>query len=411
MRERIWVTGLGAVSALGTGRETLWSGLLAGESGIGPISLYDASTFAVQIAGEVRGYQPGDHFERKAIRRLGRFSQLGMLAAREALTQSGIDLASTPPSRVATVVGSGIGDFEMMEKQILTVEKRGPGKVNPFTVPRVITNMASANIALEHGLTGPSFGTSSACATGAHAIAMAVLMLRAGIVDVAIAGAAEACISRAAVESYHALRALSTREVAPERASCPFDRDRDGFVIAEGSGVLVLEREDHAKGRGATPLAELAGIGMSCDAHHITACPPEGETAAQAMMLALKDARLDPGDIDYVNAHGTSTPLNDPAETKALKLVFGERAAKLPVSSTKSMIGHNLGAAGAIEAVISILAILGQVVPPTINRDHPDPACDLDYVTDGAREVQVNRVMSNSFGFGGQNCVLVTKSV
>jgi 3-oxoacyl-[acyl-carrier-protein] synthase II len=411
MGEQVWVTGLGAVSAFGTGREKLWSGLVAGESGIGPITLYDAAPYAVRIAGEVSGHEPAEHFDRKTLRRLGRFSQFGLLAAREAVEQSGLVLGDLDPLRVATVVGSGIGDFEMIEDQVVVSKKRGPGKMNPFTVPRVITNMAGANIALEFGLNGPSFGTSSACATGAHAIAMAVLMLRAGIVDVAIAGAAEACVSPVSVESYHALRALSTREVPPEGASCPFDRDRDGFVIAEGAGVLLLEREEFARQRGATPLAALAGVGMTCDAYHITACPPDGKTAAAAMSLALEDAGLTPADIDYVNAHGTSTPLNDPAETRALKLAFGDEASATPMSSTKSMTGHPLGAAGALEAVISISAIREQVIPPTINLRHPDPACDLDYVPNTARDAKIGAVMSNSFGFGGQNCVLVARSV
>ncbi len=411
MSNSIWVTGLGAVSAFGIGREALWSGLTAGRSGIGPISLYDASPYAARIAGEVSSYIPGDHFGRKTLRRLGRFAQFGILATAEALAHSGIDSATVPPGRVATIVGSGIGDFEMVENQILLMKKRGPGKVNPFTVPRVITNMASANIAIEHGFTGPSFGTSSACATGAHAIAMSMLMLRAGIVDVAIAGGAEACISPAVVEAYCALRALSTREVAPEQASRPFDRDRDGFVIAEGAGILILEREEHARRRNASPLAELAGFGMSCDAHHITASPQDGKIAAQAMTLALEDARLGPEDIHYVNAHGTSTQLNDSAETAALKVAFGSRAGSIPVSSTKSMTGHTLGAAGALEAVVSIMAIRNGILPPTINLEHPDPACDLDYVPGTAREAKVGAGMSNSFGFGGQNCVLVMKGL
>jgi 3-oxoacyl-[acyl-carrier-protein] synthase II len=295
----------------------------------------------------------------------------------------------------------------MIEEQITGFYDKGPGKVNPFTVPRVVTNMAAANIALEYGLTGPSFGTSSACATSAHAIATAAMMLKAGQVDMVLAGGAEACVSPASVESYHALRALSTRNESPAEASRPFDKDRDGFVIAEASAILVLETAEHAKKRGAAVLAELAGWGMSCDAYHITASPPDGGGAARAMQQALQSAELEPQDVDYINAHGTSTPLNDPAETQAIKSVFREKAYDIPVSSIKSMIGHALGAAAALEAVASICTIRENVIPPTINLEKPDPLCDLDYVPNVARRKEVNTVLSNSFGFGGQNCVLL----
>jgi len=406
-RARIVVTGLGAVSALGTGADALLDGLTAGRSGIGPITRYDASEHPVRIAGEVTDYDPTDHFDRKDLRRLGRFSQFAIVAAREAVDHSGLRFETEDLDRVATIVGSGIGDFETVEKALEVMRKRGPGKMNPFVVPRVITNMAGANVAMEWGLKGPGFGTSSACATGSHAIALAAVLLRSGMADVVLAGATEACLSPGSVLPYYALRALSTRDVPPERASCPFDRERDGFVIAEGAGVLVLETEAHAEGRGATILAELAGIGMTCDAHHITASPPDGSVAARAMERALEDAGRNPTEIDYVNAHGTSTPLNDPAETRAIRLAFGAAADDLAVSSIKSMIGHTLAGAGALEAVTCVRTLTDGVIPPTINLDHPDPECDLDYVANVAREAKVRNVMSNSFGFGGQNGVLV----
>ena len=404
--QRIVVTGMGVVSCVGIGCETFFSNLTAGLSGIDRISLYDPSLQAVHIAGEVKDYFPQNYFDRKTQRRLGRFSQFALIAAQEALEQSG-GLSAVDPYRAATLVGSGIGDFAMIEQQVRGFYEKGAGKMNPFTVPRVVTNMAAANIALEYGLMGPSFGTSSACATAGHAIATAAMLLKTGQVDMALAGGAEACISPASVESYHALRALSTRNESPAEASRPFDKDRDGFVIAEASAILVLETAEHAKKRGATVLAELAGWGMTCDAYHITASPPDGRGAAQAMKQALHHAGIAPQDVDYINAHGTSTPVNDPAETQAIKTVFGERAFDVPVSSIKSMIGHALGASAALEAVASICTIREDVIPPTINLKKPDPLCDLDYVPNVARRKKVNTVLSNSFGFGGQNCVLL----
>ncbi len=407
---RIFVTGMGAVSSLGIGVEALWDGLKAGASGIGPITLYDTTDYLVKIAGEVPEYETGNHFERKAARRLGRYTQFTLLAAAEALEGSGLDLSREDPTRFATIVGSGIGDFETIDREVLKMHRRGSAKLNPFTVPRVITNMAAANLAIEYGLTGPSFGLSSACATGSHALATALHMLRSGLVEVAFVGAAEACLSPGSVEPYQALRALSSRDVDPKRASCPFDRERDGFVIAEGAGILLLETEAHARARGAPILAELAGAAMTCDAHHITACAPNGGEAARAMRLATADAGLDITDIDYVSAHGTSTPLNDPAETRALKTALGDRAYEVPVSSIKSMIGHTLGASGAVQAVAAVKTLNDGILPPTINLDHPDPECDLDYVPNEAREVRVKTLLSNSFGFGGQNGVLVFRA-
>jgi 3-oxoacyl-[acyl-carrier-protein] synthase II len=409
-QQRTVVTGMGVVSSVGIGCDTFFANLIAGTSGIDRISLYDPSPQAAQIAGEIKNYNPDDFFDRKTQRRLGRFSQFALIATREAIAQATIDFSVEDPTRIATLVGSGIGDFGMIEDQIRAFIERGPGKMNPFTVPRVITNMASGSIAMEYGLTGPSLCTSSACASGSHAIALASLFLRAGMADVAIAGGAESCIVPTSVESYHALRALSLRNDEPQRASRPFDKDRDGFVIAEGGAVLFLETLDHAQARGAEILAEVAGFGMSCDAYHITASPPDGRGASLAMKLALADAQLGLDEIDYINAHGTSTPINDPAETQAIKSLFGEKAYEIPVSSIKSMIGHALGASGALEAVASIRTIRDGIIPPTINLETPDPLCDLDYVPNTARVKQVKTVMSNSFGFGGQNCVLVFRT-
>ncbi|MEN8149025.1 MAG: beta-ketoacyl-ACP synthase II [Planctomycetota bacterium] len=410
-RTRVVVTGLGAVSACGVGVDTLFDGLVAGRSGIGPITLYDASEHPIRIAGEATGYSARDHFERKELRRIGRFSQFAMVAAREAVAHAGLDLAAVDLTRIGTIVGSGIGDFETVEEQLAVLHRRGPAKINPFTVPKAVTNMAAANIAMEFGMMGPSFGATAACSTGSVALGLGVMMIRSGFADVVVAGGTEACLSPGSVLPYNALRALSTRECEPERASCPFDSARDGFIVAEGAGILVLESEEHATARGAKPIVELAGISMNCDAHHITSSPEDGSSPARAMTHALADAGLVPTDIDYVNAHGTSTPLNDPTETRALKVAFGEHAHRVAISSSKSMIGHALGAAGAVEAVATVRTITDGIIPPTINLENPDPECDLDYVPNVARKAVVRHAMSNSFGFGGQNGVLVFRAV
>ena len=410
-RTRVVVTGLGAISSLGVGVDTLFSGLTAGRSGIGPITLYDASDHPIRIAGEATGYDAADHFERKELRRIGRFSQFAVVAAREAIAASGIDLGSTDLTRTGTVVGSGIGDFETIEDQLDVLRRRGPAKMNPFTVPRTISNMGSANIAMELGMQGPSFGVSAACSTGAIGIVLGAMLIRGGFADVVVAGGTEACLTPGCVLPYHALRALSTRECEPERASCPFDLARDGFVIAEGAGILILESEAHATARGAPVLVELSGVSMNCDAHHITSSPEDGSSPARGMSRALEDAGLDPSAIDYVSAHGTSTPLNDPTETRALKLALGDHAHHVAVSSIKSMVGHSLGASGAVEAVATIRTITDGIIPPTINLNDPDPECDLDYVPNVAREATVRHALSNSFGFGGQNGMLVFSAV
>ncbi len=405
--QRVVITGMGAISPLGLSCSETFDGLLAGRSGITRISLFDPSNIACQVAGEVKDFDPVDYMDRKLARRIGRYAQFSIAATREALAQSGLEVEQEDSSRIACVVSSAIGDFPMVEDQMRMVFGGGRQFVSPFTVPRVSTSMAAGNIALEFGLTGVSYGVSSACATGSHSLATGLMLLKLGLADVVLAGGSEAAICETFLRSYIAMRALSTSNDDPERASRPFDRDRDGFVIAEGCSVLVLETVDRAQERGAPILAELAGIGMTCDAFHITSAHPDGAGAAQAMKAALISAGLKAEDIDYINAHGTATQVNDPIETNAIKQVFGDRAYQLPVSSSKSMTGHLIGAAGALEAMICVKAMESGMIPPTINLDNPDPSCDLDYVPHEARSKDLNVVMSNSFAFGGQNCVLV----
>jgi 3-oxoacyl-[acyl-carrier-protein] synthase II len=400
---------MGALSPVGLTNQETFDHLVKGRSGIRRITQFDPSRITSQIAGEVKGFDPIAHMDHKLARRIGRYAQFAIAAAGEAIQHSGLDLTQLDRSRVATLVASAIADFPFLETQMRHLFQKGPGKTNPFSVPRIGTSMASGNVSLQYGLTGPAFSVSSACATGSHALATAWMMLRCGVADVAVAGGAESAMTESYLESFCALRALSTRNDEPERASRPFDLERDGFVMAEGGGVLILETLDHARERGATVLAEIAGVGMSCDAYHITAAHPDGRGAAQAMNQALKSAVLTPADIDYVNAHGTATDINDRTETLAIKTTFGDRAHEIPISSIKSMIGHSVGAAGALEAVTCINVINQGMIPPTINLENPDPACDLDYVPNQAREKTVRAAMSNSFAFGGQNCVLIFK--
>lgn len=407
LEQRVVVTGMGAVSPIGLSCRETFDGLVAGRSGIARIAAFDPSEISCRIAGEVKGFEPANYMDRKMARRIGRYAQFSIAATREALAQSGLDLAQEDPSRIACIVSSAIADFPMVETEMQKIFAQGKRSISPFTVPRVSTSMAAGNIALEFGLTGVSYSLSSACATGSHSIANAMMLLKLGMADVVLAGGAESAICDTFVSSYIAMRALSSRNDEPDRASRPFDVDRDGFVIAEGCGVLVLETLERAKKRGAPILAELVGAGLTCDAFHITSAHPDGKGAAQAMNAALQSARLNREDIDYINAHGTSTEVNDTIETKAIKTVFGAHAPRVPVSSTKSMTGHAIGAAGALEAVTCIMALNANVMPPTINLDNPDPLCDLDYVPHVAREKQLDAVMSNSFAFGGQNSVLI----
>lgn len=405
--QRIVITGMGAISSVGLDSQQTFDSLVAGKSGIDRISLFDPSEIQCQVAGEVKGFEPSNFMNAKMARRIGRYAQFSIAATREALAQSGLDLEQEDRSRISCVVSSAIGDFPMLEDQMKTWFGNKKRTISPFTVPRVSTSMAAGNIALEFGLTGASFGLSSACATGSHSLANAMMLLKLGLADVVLAGGSEAAICETFLQSYIAMRALSTRNDEPQRSSRPFDRDRDGFVIAEGCGVMVLETLEKAQKRGAPILAELVAAGMTCDAFHITSAHPDGVGAAQAMKVAMKAARINPDQIDYINAHGTSTPVNDPIETNAIKVALGEHACRTPVSSTKSMTGHAIGAAGALEAIICVKAMEAGVVPPTINLDNPSPDCDLDYVPHEARPKKLDVVMSNSFAFGGQNCVLV----
>ncbi len=409
-QRKVVVTGLGVCASVGTGVERFWEGLVEGRSGIGTISHFDASTLRSRIAGEVLDAALDDRLGPRTLRRTARFTQLALVAAEEALERAGLPEGEVR-EEVGIVIGSGIGGFEVLEQEHAAFLDRGPGKFAPLTVPMVIPNMAAGVLAIETGCRGPNLSLSTACATGAHALGTALDLIRNGRCEVVLAGASESTLSPFAVDGYCQLRALSTRNDEPERACRPFDRDRDGFVIAEGAAVLVVESLDHARRRGATILAELAGYGMSADGYHLTSPDPEVKATSRAVRLALNDARVHPTEVDLVNAHGTSTPLNDPSETRLIRRVFGEHADRLAVQATKSMTGHSLGASAAIEAVACVLTLERGVVHPTINLENPDPECDLDYVPGDAREMRVDCVVSNSFGFGGHNAVLVFRRI
>ena len=408
---RVLVTGVGVVSPLGNDIETFWANLVAGKSGAAPITRFDASGMDSRFACEVKDFTTDGVCDRKDAKRMDRFVQFAVVASHEAIRQARLDLDALERDRVGVVLGSGIGGMETFETQHRILLERGPGRVSPYFIPMMISDMAAGQVSLQFGLRGPNFGTVSACASGAHAIGEAVRLLRAGDADVIVCGGAEATITPMAVAGFCSARALSTRNDDPQRASRPFDRDRDGFVIAEGAGVLVLETEDHARRRGAPALCELGGYGASADAYHLTAPAEDGNGAARAMRRALEDAGLEPGDVDYINAHGTATPAGDPVEVVAVKSVFGAHARRLMMSSTKSMTGHLLGAAGGLEAVITTLTLARGIVPPTINLDHADPRCDLDFVPHQARTLAVRAAVSNSFGFGGHNVSLALRAL
>jgi len=409
--KRVVVTGVGVVSPLGNDAERFWEQLVAGASGAGPITRFDASAYDVRFACEVKDFSTEGVLERKEAKRMDRFVQFAVVAAHEAVRNSGIDLERLDHERAGVIIGSGIGGMETFEEQHTALMTKGPGRVSPFFIPMMIVDMAAGQVSIQLGLKGPNFATVSACASGAHAIGEALRLIRAGDADVMLAGGSEATITPMAIAGFSNSRALSTRNDDPTRASRPFDAGRDGFVIAEGAAVLVLESEEHARARGARPLAELAGYGASGDAYHMTAPCVDGEGAARAMARALQDARLAPSDVEYVNAHGTSTPAGDPAEVTAMKRVLGEHARTTMVSSTKSMTGHLLGAAGALEAVATTFVLARGVVPPTINLDTPDPQCDLDFVPHQARAQRVRVAISNSFGFGGHNVTLAFRTM
>jgi len=408
---RVLVTGTGVISPVGNSTEACWSSLIAGTSGAGPITRFDAAAYGTRFACEVKDFAADAVMDRKDAKRMDRFAQFAVAAAHEALKNSGLDLEHEDRDRIGVVVGSGIGGMETFESQHSILRERGPGRVSPFFIPMMISDMGAGQISIQFGLRGPNFATVSACASGAHAIGEALRLLRAGDADVMVAGGSEATITPMALAGFSSSRALSTRNDDPQRASRPFDLERDGFVIGEGAGVIILETEEHARRRGAPLLCELGGYGTSADAYHLTAPIEDGSGAARAMIRALKDAGISAEDVEYINAHGTSTPAGDPAEVRAVKSVFGDHARRLMMSSTKSMTGHLLGAAGGLEAVVTALTLARGVVPPTINLETSDPQCDLDFVPNQARPRPVKAALSNSFGFGGHNVTLAMKSV
>ena len=405
--QRVFVTGLGVISPLGLDVQSTWKAIIAGKSGIDFISAFDTDGFDTTFAAEVRGFDPEAYLERKESRRMDRFAQFAAVAAQEACRHAGIDLAKEDPFRVGAIIGSGIGGILTLSQQYDVLRDRGPRRVTPFLIPMMLGDMASAQVSMVTGSMGANYCVVSSCSSGADALGQGWEMIRRGQADVVLAGGSEAPIVPIAVAGFNSLRALSRFNEDPPRASKPFNRDRDGFVMGEGSAVLVLENGEHLAQRGVTPLAELRGYGATSDAHHLTEPNPTGKSAANAIGLALKAANVDVSEVDYLNAHGTSTPLNDWQETKAIKLAMGEEAYRVPISSTKSMTGHLLGAGGALEAALCVKAIQDGVIPPTINLVDPDPECDLDYTPLTARQVDVNVALSNSFGFGGHNSVLV----
>lgn len=407
MARRVVVTGMGAISPLGLDVPTLWQGLLEGRSGAAPITLFDASPYDTRFACEVKGFDPLNYMDRKEARRSDRYTQMAIAAAEEAMRNSGLKIDANNAERVGVIIGSGVGGLMTIREQFYVLVTKGPRAVSPFTIPMIIGNMAAGQVAMRYGAKGINYCTTSACASSAHAIGEAFEAIRRGVAEAIIVGGSEAPIDPFGVASFCAARALSTRNDAPEKACRPFDAQRDGFVMAEGAGVLVLEELDFARRRGANILAEVLGYGATADAYHITAPAPQGEGAARSMRLALQQAGLQPTDVDYINAHGTSTPLNDVTETQAIKTVFGEYAYRVPISSTKSMVGHLLGAAGAIESIVCIQTILTGIIHPTINYEFPDPECDLDYVPNTPRRADVRIALTNSLGFGGHNVTLI----
>jgi 3-oxoacyl-[acyl-carrier-protein] synthase II len=409
MKKRIVITGLGVVSPVGIGVDNFWDALMAGKSGAARVTLFDVSQYTCQIAAEIKGFEPEKYIERKTIRRMDRFTQFAFAAADMAIRDSGLDQAKTDPDRVGVIVGTGIGGLSTIEEEHIVLREKGPRRVSPFLIPKLISNMAPGEIAIRWGYTGPNYAVSSACATSNHAIGDALRLLRYGDADVMIAGGSEAAITPLGFAGFCSARTLTTRNDAPEKASRPFDLNRDGFLMGEGAGIVVLETLDHALARGAKIYAELAGYGATDDAYHITSPNPEATASVKAMQRALADGDLKPEDIQYVNAHGTSTELNDKTETKALKIVFGEHARKLAISSTKSMTGHLLGAAGVTELIATTLSMKYQIAHATINYETPDPECDLDYIPNTPRPMTINNAISNSLGFGGHNAVLAVK--
>ena len=406
---RVVVTGLGAVAPNGIGVESFWQSIIGGVSGIGPITRFDASKHDTRIAGEVKGFDPLQWVEKKEARKMDLFIHYAVAASQMAYDDSGLKVTDDNRERVGVFVGTGMGGIPALEESHKLLLERGPGRVSAFFIPSIITNLASGQISMRFGMKGPNLCVATACASGNHAIGDSFRIIQRGEADVMLAGGSEAVITPLTIGGFCSMKALSTRNDEPTRASRPFDKDRDGFVMGEGSGLMVLEELEHAKRRNAKIYAEIVGYGMSADAYHITQPAPEGEGAVRSMRLALKDAKLTPSQVGYINAHGTSTPVGDVNETLAIKTVFGEHARTVAVSSTKSMTGHLLGAAGGVESVITILTLVHGILPPTINYETPDPECDLDYVPNTARRAEVRYALTNSFGFGGTNASLLFK--
>ena len=409
MSRRVVVTGVGLLSSVGVNTDETWQGLLAGRSGIGPITHFDASQFAARIAGEVRGFDPLQYIEKKDVKKMDVFIQFALAASQMAMDDARLTVSADVADRVGVFIASGIGGFSTIEREHKELLSGGPRRISPFFIPASIINLAAGQVSIRFNARGPNLATCTACTASAHAVGEACEIIKRGDADVMIAGGSEASITPMGIGGFAALRALSTRNDEPTRASRPFDKDRDGFVCGEGAGILVLEELEFAQARGATIYAELVGYGLSGDAFHLTSQPEDAHGAVRSMQMALKKAGVRPDQVDYVNAHGTSTPINDPTETLAVKTTFGDHAYKLVMSSTKSMTGHLLGAAGGLEAGITVLAIRDQVAPPTINLDAPDPACDLDYAANVKRPMKIEYALSNSFGFGGTNGTLLMK--
>jgi len=410
-KRRVVVTGLGAVTPVGSNVESSWAALLAGQSGIARISRFDPEGFACQVAGEATDFSPEVAIAPKELKKMDRFIQMGLVAGVEAVEDSGLEISEANAEKIGVYIGAGIGGVGSIESTTTLFNEKGPRRVSPFYIPMAIINMISGNLSIRYGMKGPNLSMVTACSTGTHAIGEAGRLIEYGDADVMIAGGAEASITQTAIAGFGAARALSKRNDEPEQASCPWDTRRDGFVMGEGAGVVVLEEYEYAKARGAKIYAELAGFGMSGDAYHMTSPSPEGEGAARCMLNAMRHAGLNAKDVDYINAHGTSTPQGDIAETKAVKRAFSDHAKQLKISSIKSMIGHLLGAAGGVEAVATILSVYHQKIPPTINLENPDPECDLDYVPLVACDHEINAALTNSFGFGGTNGTLAFTKV
>jgi len=409
VKRRVVVTGTGLLTPVGIGTEKSWAGICAGKSGVGYITRFDTTDFAVKIAAEVKDFNPEDFIEPKLAKHLDPFVQYAVAAADMALKESGLVVNASNDMRVGVFTGNGIGGLSTIEKYHTTLLERGPRKITPFFIPMVISNLSAGQISIIYGLKGPNLSVTTACAAGTHAVGEAFRSVSRGDCDAAITGGSESTICPLAVGGFNAMKALSRSNEDPEKASRPFDKDRNGFIISEGAGMLVLEELEHARSRGANIIAEVTGFGLSGDGYHMAAPPEDGDGAVRCMRMALDDAGIAPEEVEYINAHGTSTPLNDVVETRAIKTVFGAHGYKLAVSSTKSMTGHMLGGAGGIEAVFLALAIRDQIIPPTINLENPDPECDLDYVPNMARETAINNAISNSFGFGGTNAVIAMK--